>query len=75
MLAICFEYLSANVGRITDNLAANAADRAKLEAQRAVFLDRLHRRSDDFEATRGLRAVSAELRSLPVPDSAVLESS
>jgi hypothetical protein len=75
MLAICFEYWSAIVGLITANLAANATERAVLESQRAVFLDRLHRRSNDFEATQGLRSVSAALQRLPLRAPVVLESS
>jgi hypothetical protein len=75
MLAIRFEYQSASVRAITANVPANPTDRAGLEAQRAVFLDRLHRRSDDFEATRGLRAVSAALQLLPTREPAVQESS
>jgi hypothetical protein len=39
-------------------------DRASLEAAHSVFLDRLHRRSDDFDATRELRLVTAALHRL-----------
>jgi hypothetical protein len=75
MLAICFEYWNAIVGLITADLAANATERADLESQRAVFLDRLHRRSNDLEATQGLRSVSAALQQLPVRAPVVRESS
>jgi hypothetical protein len=40
----------------------NARDRADLEAVRDVMVDRLHRHSDDFEATRELRAVNSKLQ-------------
>jgi hypothetical protein len=36
--------------------------RADLEAMRDMFTDRLHRRSDDFDATHGLRLVTARLQ-------------
>jgi hypothetical protein len=51
-------------------LAAMAGGRAPLEALRAVFLSRLHRASDDFEATEGLRVVEAALSRLPWPEQA-----
>jgi hypothetical protein len=37
-------------------------DRAGLEAIRDSFTGRLHRRSDDFDATQGLRLVTAKLQ-------------
>jgi len=40
----------------------NARDRADLEAIRDVLVDRLHRHSDDFEATRELRVVNSKLQ-------------
>jgi hypothetical protein len=41
------------------------ADRAALEVAHGALLERLHKRSDDFDATRRLRAVSAALQRLP----------
>lgn len=41
------------------------ADRASLYAARDRYMARLHRRSDDFEATRGLADVIAEIGRLP----------
>ena len=67
--------MSASVGAIAANLETTRTDRVSLEAQRAEFLDRLHRRSDDFEATRGLRLVSSALQRLPVRGPLVMESS
>ena len=43
-------------------LGQNAQVRADLEAIRDVMVDRLHRHSDDFEATRELRAVNSKLQ-------------
>ena len=43
-------------------LNQNARDRADLEARRDVLVDRLHRHSDDFEATRELRGVNSKLQ-------------
>jgi hypothetical protein len=39
--------------------------REALEHERAEFQARLHRRSDDFAATEGLRAVELALRLAP----------
>lgn len=39
--------------------------RDHLELLRATYLDRLHHRSDDFEATNQLRVVEAALRMIP----------
>jgi hypothetical protein len=39
-----------------------AGDRACLEAVRDLFVGRLHQRSDDYDATRGLRLVIAALQ-------------
>lgn len=36
--------------------------RAELQVRRDVLVDRLHRRSDDFEATHELRLVNEKLR-------------
>jgi hypothetical protein len=43
-------------------LIDSTASRAGLEAIRVTFTDRLHRRSDDFDATHGLRLVTAKLQ-------------
>jgi hypothetical protein len=43
-------------------LSENSPDRAQLEAARDILVDRLHRRSDDFEATRELRGVNSKLQ-------------
>ena len=43
-------------------LIETAEDRADLEVMRDLLVDRLHRRSDDFDATRELRGVNARLR-------------
>jgi hypothetical protein len=49
-----------------EQLAALAAgDRQQLEELRAGYLARLHRRSDDFEATEGLRTVELALSMTP----------
>ena len=37
-------------------------DRAPLEALRGVYTDRLHRQSNDFDATSGLRLVIEKLQ-------------
>jgi len=42
-----------------------AGDRRGLEALRDHFVDRLHRRADDFDASRGLRLVIAALQRIP----------
>lgn len=43
-------------------LIERADSRAYLEAMRDTYTDRLHQRSDDFDATRRLRLVSAKLQ-------------
>ena len=50
-----------------EQLRDHAGDRAWLEASHDVFVARLHRRSDDYDATNDLRLVSAALRELPRP--------
>jgi hypothetical protein len=52
-----------------DRRVEEVRSRADLEALRDVFTRRLHRRSNDFDATHGLRVVSASLQrhSLGVP--------
>jgi uncharacterized protein YndB with AHSA1/START domain len=42
-----------------------AGDRRGLEAVRDHFVDRLHRRADDFDATRGLQLVITVLQRVP----------
>jgi hypothetical protein len=42
-----------------------AGDSRGLEALRDHFVDRLHRRADDFDATRGLRLVITALQRVP----------
>ena len=42
-----------------------AGDRHGLEALRDHFVDRLHRLSDDFDATSGLRLVITALQRVP----------
>jgi hypothetical protein len=46
-------------------LVTVAAGRRPLEALRSMFIRRLHRASDDFAATEGLRAVEAALALVP----------
>ena len=41
------------------------ADSTALQAAHDMLIDRLHRRSDDFDATRELRAVIAAIQRLP----------
>jgi len=41
---------------------AEAGERADLEALRASLVERLHRRADDFAATRELRLVNSKLQ-------------
>lgn len=43
-------------------LIEGARDRASLEALREMYSDRLHRHSDDFDATVGLSLVYARLQ-------------
>jgi hypothetical protein len=42
--------------------------RARLTTEASLLIDRLKRRSDDFEATLALRAVERDLARLPHPD-------
>jgi hypothetical protein len=41
---------------------AEAGERADLEALRDSLVERLHRRADDFDATRELRLVNSKLQ-------------
>jgi hypothetical protein len=54
--------------RRAEALAVMAGERAPLEAVRSAFIHRLHRASDDFEATEGLRVVEAALSLIPWPE-------
>lgn len=51
--------------RAVGRLRHLAGDRRGLQALRDHFVDRLHRRSDDFDATRSLRLVIAALQRVP----------
>ena len=51
-------------------VAAAGDDRQVLEAVQAGFLRRLHRASDDFKATEGLRVVDLALSLMPRPEGA-----
>jgi hypothetical protein len=62
--------LAAQRCRKVEALVAMDNGRAPLEALRAVFISRLHRASDDFEATEGLRVVEAALSLIPWPEPA-----
>jgi len=42
-----------------------AGDRRGLEAVRDYFVDRLHQRANDFDATRGLQLVITALQRFP----------
>jgi hypothetical protein len=49
----------------------DCTDCASLEKARNVFVDRLHRAPDDFDATSGLRLVNAAIQRLPTPRQSV----
>ena len=49
-------------------VAAIGGDRDLLDRLRSAFLGRLHRASDDFGATEGLRVVEAALWLIPWPE-------
>ena len=51
--------------RRAEALASLAGGRVPLEELRSGFIYRLHRASDDFAATEGLRAVEAALSLIP----------
>ena len=53
---------TADRGTDASAFRENARDRADLEARRDVLVDRLHRHSDDFDATRELRGVNSKLQ-------------
>ena len=46
----------------TDLSPAEAVERADLEVLRDSLVERLHRRADDFDATRELRLVNSKLQ-------------
>jgi hypothetical protein len=50
-----------------------AGGRGDLEAVRDYFVDRLHRRSDDLDATRGLQLVIRALQQMPFTNGQVAE--
>jgi hypothetical protein len=56
---------------VADLITLAEGRRPPLEAAQSLLIDRLHRRSDDFDATRALCSVSAALSRLgwdmPVP--------
>ena len=71
ILAIVFKYYSTSINSDQDHRDARTAPdplpddagvREELEALRDAYIDRLHRRSNDFEATRELRLVNAKLQ-------------
>jgi hypothetical protein len=51
--------------RAVRRLRELAGDRACLEATRDYFVARLHRRQDDYDATRGLQLVIKALQEMP----------
>lgn len=51
-------------------LAITGGRREPLEELRSRFWERLHRASDDFDATEGLRVTEAALALIPWPDGA-----
>jgi hypothetical protein len=54
--------LDENATEELHRLIEQTSGRADLEAIRDSFTGRLHRRSDDFDATQGLRLVTAKLQ-------------
>ena len=56
---------------VADLITMAEGRRPPLEAAQSLLIDRLHRRSDDFDATRALCSVSAALNrigwDMPVP--------
>ena len=56
---------------VADLITMAEGRRPSLEAAQSLLIDRLHRRSDDFDATRALCSVSAALNrigwDMPVP--------
>lgn len=58
----------ADRDQAVERLIKDAGDRRCLEAVSGLFVYRLHRRSDDFDATYGLKLVIAALQSAPYDD-------
>jgi hypothetical protein len=56
-------------------LTGEAGTRANLEALRDILIDRLSRRSDDFDATRDLRLVYSKLQQTSYGEQTVTTSS
>jgi hypothetical protein len=56
-------------------LIEGARDRASLETLRRMYSNRLHRQSDDYDATAGLRLVYARLQRTPLQPPPVTTSS
>lgn len=60
-----------SVDAVAELITMAEGRRPPLEAAQSILIDRLHRRSDDFDATRALCSVSAALSRLgwdmPVP--------
>jgi hypothetical protein len=56
-------------------LIERAGGRKGLEALRDIFTGRLHRRPDDFDATRALRLVTAKLQQTSYGEQVVTTSS
>lgn len=55
----------ADRDQAVERLIQEAGDRKCLEAARDLFVYRLHRRSDDFDATYGLKLVITALQRVP----------
>jgi hypothetical protein len=58
----------ADRDQAVERLIKEAGDRKCLEAVRDLFVYRLHRRSDDFDATYGLQLVITALQRVPSDD-------
>lgn len=58
----------ADRDQAVERLIKEAGDRKCLEAARDLFVYRLHRRSDDFDATYGLKLVITALQRVPYDD-------
>lgn len=55
----------ADRDQAVERLIKDAGDRRCLEAVSGLFVYRLHRRSDDFDATYGLKLVITALQRIP----------
>jgi len=58
----------ADRDQAVERLIKEAGDRECLEAASNLFVHRLHRRSDDFNATYGLKLVITALQRVPYDD-------